>query len=195
MQPPPLVVKANLLRSCQPRAGGWEELRGRRELGCVLAGEGVGWAESRHAAPLFPAAGSIGEHAGAVENKKVPPARCVHVGELCAPGSWALTSDPGSSRLSLRCGSATFYPGCHARAALVSSPSPCSASIPGLAAPPPAPPAPREDSPPGNPRPAPTPAPAEKPAARPCGRGARRCGAAGAARGGRAHGPAEAWTC
>lgn len=100
MQPPPLVVKANLLRSCQPRAGGWDELRGRGELGCVLAGEGVGWAESRHAAPLFPAARSIGEHAGAVENKKVPPARCVHVGELCAPGSWALTSDPGSSRLS-----------------------------------------------------------------------------------------------
>lgn len=35
-----------------------------------------------------------------MENKKVPPARCVHVGGLCAPDSRALTSDLGSSRLS-----------------------------------------------------------------------------------------------
>lgn len=57
MQPPPLVVRANLLRSCQPHAGGWDELRGRGELGCVLAVEGVGWAESRNAAPLVPQPG------------------------------------------------------------------------------------------------------------------------------------------
>lgn len=32
---------------------------------------------------------SIGEHAGAIENKKVPPARCVHVGGSArgAPGT------------------------------------------------------------------------------------------------------------
>lgn len=63
-----------------------------------------GWGRQRRAATrllsFLPAARSIGEHAGAVENKKVPPARCVHVGGLCAPDSRALTSDLGSSRLS-----------------------------------------------------------------------------------------------
>lgn len=52
MQPPPLVVKANLLRSCQPHAGGWDARRGRGESGRVSAAEGGGWgwAESRGAA-------------------------------------------------------------------------------------------------------------------------------------------------
>lgn len=95
-----------------------------------------------------------------MENKKVPPARCVPVGGPCAPDSRALTSDLGSSRLS-RGGAATFYPGCPARAALLWSRSPSCSSRPGSRPRPlrrqplPLRRAPREGSPPGNPRPAP----------------------------------------
>lgn len=138
------------------------------------------------------------------ENKKVPPARSVHVGVgrgLCRPGSRALTSDPGSSRRS---------PGA-ARPLFTQDPSrgPCSCRARVLnppvrgPVPSPPPPAPGEDSPAGNPRPAPTPDPG------PWRRGLRSGESRAASRGRPARGgrdrregasgpapwPAEAWTC
>ena len=103
------------------------------------------------------AARSIGEHAGAVENKKVPPARCVHVGGICTPGSRALTSDPGSSPRSPGAARPLFTQdpsrgprSCRARV-LLNPPFPDFHPLPLP------PPAPGEDSPAGDPRPNPHP--------------------------------------
>lgn len=95
------------------------------------------------------------------ENKKVPPARSVHVGVgrgLCRPGSRALTSDPGSSPRSPGAARPLFTQDpsrgpCSCRARVLPNPS-VPRSVPS-----PSPPAPGEDSPAGNPRPAPTPEP------------------------------------
>lgn len=103
MQPPPLVVKANLLRYCKPvrGAGAWAEGQGRVGW-CVGGGRGVGLGDPRGAA-LSPgpgeAARSIGELAGPAKTKRSLPLAAFPWGwgggsAGRAPGPWPLTPAP-----------------------------------------------------------------------------------------------------
>lgn len=177
MQPPPLVVKANLLRYCKPvrGAGTCVGRKGRAGL-CVGGGRGVGLGEPR-GAPLSSgpgeAARSIWERAGRAKTKRFLLLAAFTWGRgggsaSRAPGPWPLTPAPRRALLVPR---GHFLPRMpragRARAELESSlilQSPVPA--------PPPPPAPGEDSPAGNPRPAPTPAAGARAAAeRPLERG------------------------